>query len=88
LFERAWKLASSETAELLCAVETATGALNGIGPGSHRSVSAAEALLCTELCGPQFAARVARDLGATCSDNRNAFSRLTQKAKALRPNGR
>ena len=86
MFKRAWELASSETAALLCAAETATGALDGVELGSPRSVSVAEALLCTELCGPRFATRVARDLGATFSDNHNAFTRLMQKAKTLRLN--
>ena len=84
MFKRAWELASSETAALLCAAETATGALDGVELGSPRSVSVAEALHCTELCGPRFATRVARDLGATFSDNHNAFFRPMQKAKALR----
>ena len=54
LFKRAWELASSETAALLCAAEKALGALDGVELGSPRSVSVAEALLCTELCGPRF----------------------------------
>jgi len=84
VFKRAWELASSETAALLCAAEKALGALDGVELGSPRSVSVAEALLCTELCGPRFATRVARDLGATSSDSHSAFIRLLQKAKALR----
>ena len=64
-------------------MEKALGALDGVELGSPRSVSVAEALLCTELCGPRFAARVARDLGATLSDKHNVFTRLMQKAKAL-----
>lgn len=84
MFKRAWELASSETAALLCAAEKALGALDGVELGSPRAVSVAEALLCTELCGPRFAARVARDLGATFSDNHNAFTRLMQKVKVLR----
>jgi len=86
LFKRAWELSSSETAALLCAAEKALGALDGVELGSPSAVSVAEALLCTELCGPRFAARVARDLGATSSDGHSAFARLLQKAKTFRLN--
>ena len=58
LFRRAWVLASDEAAVLLCAAEKVPGDLGGLELGSLRSFSVAEALLCTELGGPLFAARV------------------------------
>ena len=82
LFRRAWVLASDEAAVLLCAAEKVPGDLGGLELGSLRSFSVAEALLCTELGGPLFAARVARSLAL--SDHHSPFTRLLQKAEALK----
>ena len=66
----------------MCAAEKVPGDLGGLELGSLRSFSVAEALLCTELGGPLFAARVARSLAL--SDHHSPFTRLLQKAKALK----
>ena len=86
MFKRAWELASSETAALLCAAEKALGALDGVELGSCRELTVSEALLWTEMCGPLFAAKVAVFVGATSSSDHYPFARLMQKAKALRLN--
>jgi hypothetical protein len=84
VFKRAWELASSETAALLCAAEKPLGALDGVELGSHRELTVAEALLWTEMCGPRFAAKVAVFVGATSSSDHSPFTRLMQKVKVLR----